>query len=182
MSHLPDFAFLPDWTIPALGLTWLLLATLLLVRPPRTVHPAVLQVVLAALLSGLIAPWLRSSGQWTDTSNKLILAAGILSLLVAVLPTHFIGRLAACTLAGLWMMLGAASLRHGTPLLPYMAAQFVLLGAAILLLPPEGRPRWRQAGVLLALVLAAMLGVHQDIPLPWGWTEGALPPQPPAGA
>ena len=168
MTDLPDFAFLPDWSIPALGLAWLLLAALLLARPPRTAHPAILQVMLAALLSGLAAPWLRSSGLWADTSGKLVLAAGILSLLMAVLPTHFIGRMAACTLAGLWMVLGAASLRHATPLLPYLAAQFVALGAAILLLPPEGRPRWRHAGVLVALVMAAVLGFYRAVPLPPG--------------
>lgn len=83
---------------------------------------------------------------------------------MAVLPSHIIGRMAACALAGLWMMVGAASLRHGTPLLPYMAAQSFLLGAAILLLPPRGRPRWRQAAVLILLLLAAMVGFHRDIP------------------
>ncbi|PZU49881.1 MAG: hypothetical protein DI568_04460 [Sphingomonas sp.] len=167
-DDLTDYLVLQGWLPAASSLLWLLATLWLLVRASGSVpagrHLAALQSLSAALLSATATPWLKSSGYWLDASDKLVATAALLSLTMAVLPSHIIGRMAACALAGLWMMVGAASLRHGTPLLPYMAAQSFLLGAAILLLPPRGRPRWRQAAVLILLLLAAMVGFHRDIP------------------
>ena len=162
---MPDYSLLPGWLHPALGLGWLLLAAMMATQPTISRAPARLQAALAALLSALLLPWLKASGHWPDAADKAVILVALLSLAMAAMPRHIPGRLSACMLGGFWIALGAAALRHGVPLPPHVALKAILLGLAILLLPTEGGPRWRQACVAAALLIAAILGVYPNGPL-----------------
>ncbi len=144
----------------SLGVLGLALAGGLFRHPERALLR--MQIWLVALLSALAPRLLFESGNWPDLSRKAEAAIILLSLLMALLPRRFAGALAALALGALWIALGAASLRHGTPLAPPLALKAMLSGGLVLLLPRERTSRWRQGAILLLLALCAGIGLFPD--------------------
>ena len=145
----------------SLGLLWALLAGWLWWQPERALLR--MQIWLAALLSALAPRLLFESGHWPDLSKKGEIAIIGLSLLMAMLPRHMAGRLAALALGALWIVLGASSLRHAVPLTPPMAVKAMLLGLLVMLLPRAATGPGRQGTILGLLLITAAVALHGDL-------------------
>lgn len=160
------------WTEPLLAglhlaatLGWLLLAALAAAARSPSGTNARLQALAAGLLAALALPLADARGWWVDMpADKVVPHLAVAAAVLALAgPRTLPGRLAALALAGFFLALGAAALRNGTPLPPWVAAKAMMLGAALALLCLPGR---RAAGLTAALLLVAtVLGVHRDIPL-----------------
>lgn len=172
---MPDFESLMagTWLLIVIATLGGLVALLPARRPlpgaPLFVHLLAIGLCLCVLLS------LKQDG-WPDLGGRVL--KGSLSLLapwLAVALAAFArpGRKApmaeafatACAwlYAGFFLAVGAASLRHATPLAPPLAWGVMLFGSALLLVPALARPLpspGRRAAALLAAILLLAAGLH----------------------
>ncbi len=151
------------------GLVALLLARRPLPRAPLFVHLLAMGLCLCVLLS------LKQDG-WPDLRGRALKGSlGLLAPWLAVALVAFArpGRKApmaeafatagAWLYAGFFLAVGAASLRHATPLAPPLAWGALLFGPALLLVPALARPQpstGRRAAALLVAILLLAAGVH----------------------
>ena len=160
------------WLLAATALAGL--AALLLARRPLPMAPLVVHL-LAIGLCLLVFLSLNMEG-WPDLKGRTLkFGLGLLAAWLAVALAAFAqpGRklplAEAFATAGSWLYagffigVGAASLRHFTPLVPPLAWGAVLFGMSLLLVPALARPlpsagRWVAA--LLAIILLLAAGYH----------------------
>lgn len=124
--------------------------------------------VAVALLAAAALPLASAGGWWIDMPDRWMvpILLGLSSALALFGARAPLGRLPALVLAAFFLTLGAASLRNGGPLMGFLALKTILLGLVLALLPLEKAVRLRMLLLLAALAVAAILGVHRDIPIP----------------
>lgn len=166
------------------GLAVLLLARRPLPGAPLAVHLAAIGMCLCLLLSLKLDGWPDLRGRVFGTSLALLAAWLGVALWAFALrrrpPLAAAFATAGAHLqAGFFLAVGAASLRHATPLAPPLALGAILFGLSLLPVPGLARPlptAGRRACAVAAAVLLLAAGFHARRETP-DWLKAHMAPQ-----
>jgi hypothetical protein len=151
------------------GLALLLLARRPLPGAPLVVHLLAIGLCLFVLLALKLDGWPDLKGRVLKGSLGLLVAWLAVTLAAFARPgreaplAEAFATAGARLYAGFFIGVGAASLRHYTPLVPPLAWGAVLFGLSLLLVPALARPlpsTGRRVAALLAIILLLAAGYH----------------------